>query len=287
MKVAICIFSIVALLLAQMPQLPVYNGAAGSATVTGTSVLKGSSGNAVAAAASDVVALFNSGTCSGVLQSDGTCAALPTVTGSSVLKGSGGSAIAAAYTDVVTLWASGSCTGTLRSDGTCIDPNLQTGTTDLLCALTSDSGCSSHGATAETAFSTVYTIPSGTLITGKVYRVNIGFMNTSTAVVPTTLVKVKLGAATIYSSTTAALTAGTTAYAISGLIMGSAAAGAAAAVYSNLINTSSATNLKNSTAQPVNCATNGDLVLTVTAIFGAATTGNTMTLQTLAVEPLN
>jgi hypothetical protein len=48
-------------------------GSGGGATVTGTSVLKGSGGNAVPATAADVVALFGSGSCSGYLKSDGTC----------------------------------------------------------------------------------------------------------------------------------------------------------------------------------------------------------------------
>jgi hypothetical protein len=51
------------------------------ATVTGSSVLKGSSGSAVAAAYADVVGLFGSGSCSGYLKSDGTCS---TVTGGGV-----------------------------------------------------------------------------------------------------------------------------------------------------------------------------------------------------------
>ena len=51
------------------------------ATITGSSVLKGSSGSAVAAAYADVVGLFGSGSCSGYLKSDGTCS---TVTGGGV-----------------------------------------------------------------------------------------------------------------------------------------------------------------------------------------------------------
>ena len=42
-------------------------------SISGSSPLKGSSGNAVAATASDLIALFNSGTCTGYLKSTGLC----------------------------------------------------------------------------------------------------------------------------------------------------------------------------------------------------------------------
>jgi hypothetical protein len=73
-------------------------GTLSTATVTGSSVLKGSGGNAVAAAASDVVALFAS--CSGTqyLGADGTCHAASSGGGTVTVVGSGSLASGALVT---------------------------------------------------------------------------------------------------------------------------------------------------------------------------------------------
>lgn len=244
MRVAVCIFSIVALLVAQMPQLPIGGGGSG-----------GGGG---------------------------------TISGTGVLKGSGGNGVNAAYTDVASLWASGSCSGALRSDGTCLNANVQVGNVDILCAATGDAGCTGHGATgADTAYATTYTIPANTLVTGKVYRFTAGFTSVSTAV-PTSAIKVKIGTATIYSMTATALVSGTSSFAISGLIIGAAAASATGTVYNTLVCMANTAGLRNQTAQPVSTViTNADQTITATLLLSAGTTGNTMTLQSLVVEPLN
>ena len=60
--------------------------------------------------AADIVALWDTGLCSGYLRSDGTC-------------DSGDDLGSAAAADVVALWGSGSCSGLLQDDGTCIAPD--------------------------------------------------------------------------------------------------------------------------------------------------------------------
>jgi hypothetical protein len=82
-----------------------YDSVAAIYAILGIPVCDGS--DCIAATYADIVSLFDSGSCSGYLKSDGTCD-----------EGGGGSFIGD-YTDIVELFGSGSCSGYLRSDGTC------------------------------------------------------------------------------------------------------------------------------------------------------------------------
>lgn len=74
---------------------------------------------------SDIVPLWQSGTCSGYLKSDGTCStpsSFPSTSGI-VFNTSTTASRNAAFSDIVPLWGSGSCSGYLKSDGTCDIPS--------------------------------------------------------------------------------------------------------------------------------------------------------------------
>jgi hypothetical protein len=80
----------------------------------------------VATTATNVVSLFNSGTCSGYLKSNGQCDVPPTGTnpssnGLNVWNTSAWTV--ASYTNIVNLFGAGSCSGYLKSDGTCATPS--------------------------------------------------------------------------------------------------------------------------------------------------------------------
>ena len=95
----------------------------------GTGIMKNTTttGAITDAAFADVVSLFGSGSCSGFLKSDGTCAAGGgSVTSSGYTSGTPLSAFSTAtnitpatFSNVVALFGSGSCSGFLKNDGTC------------------------------------------------------------------------------------------------------------------------------------------------------------------------
>lgn len=276
---------------AQYPRHPV-NLMSSTTTVTGSSVLKGSGGNAVAAAASDVVALFNSGTCSGRLNSAGNCSTTPAFATAAVLTGSSGNAVLATSANVATLWASGSCSGSFRNDGTCNVGTPTTIATDVLCATTGSTPpvgtCAAHGAQgADTQFATTYTIPANTMVRGMAYRITALMQYTSSASAPTLTLKVRSGSVALFSAVPTPADGLTSQPAtITGTYVAGTAVSATAKTFSNDIVTNVTGLSPNTVAQPVAVATNADQTINITANYGAATAENFVFLKGLWITPI-
>lgn len=216
----------------------------------------------------------------------------PTIATAPVLKGSGGAGVAAIEDDVTGLWASGSCSGTLRSDGTCVTGTSAFSTTDVLCAVTSDTPatgtCSGHGAQgADTQFSTTYTIPANSMVANRPYHIAAMLQLTSSATAPSMTLKIRSGTVDIYS-TTAAASNGVTgnAYALNGYFIAGSAPGATVNTYSGTIASSFNGINRNFVVQPVSVATNASQTINITINYAAATAGNWMFLNSLYVEPV-
>lgn len=149
--------------------------------------------------------------------------------------------------------------------------------------------------TTETAFAATYTIPSGTLIANKLYRVTIGLELTASGSPATQRFRLRLGgiSGTIVADSTAfapAVNQASRPVLAQFLIQGTAAAGASAPVHTHSMGSGSpvsALSVANTVAQPVNVATNTDLAITPTIQFGANTAGNSLGLNQMLVEEMN
>jgi hypothetical protein len=154
----------------------------------------------------------------------------------------------------------------------------------------SDTVTASVVSTTETDFATVFSLPANLFNANTVIAVYPVFEYTSSATPPTLTVRGKLGATVVRSTITIAPAANQTARGIADgyLMQGTAAPGASVNVETGLIgfHLYSNANLGNNTAQPVAVATNGALVVTISAQWGANTAGNSITLRQLIVEQL-
>ena len=153
-------------------------------------------------------------------------------------------------------------------------------------------GVTSESLTNSTAsdqdFTSFYTFPANAIYTNKVYRVTV-FAELTTGTSSVTFIHyLKIGSTKVYTSFSANVADGQTrGYGASFLILGTAAAGAAAAVTTECITPNPNSSYQNTVAQPVNLATNGTLTINFGVTWSG--TGSTETLKHLGylVEELN
>lgn len=146
---------------------------------------------------------------------------------------------------------------------------------------------------AETAFTSSYTIPAGTLGAGDVVVVRLTGLYGTNAVPPTLTLKLKLGSTTMLSSgaltTVGAITAGGWTSDAHFVCQTAGASGTieaqAFAEFSTAATTALTVNIKNSAAITVD--TTVDEALTVTAQWGTSDAANTITLREMIVEILH
>jgi hypothetical protein len=157
-----------------------------------------------------------------------------------------------------------------------------------------DTNNSSSGSGSFYDHSLTYEIPANFIASNRAIRVTIMLSVTTGSAAPTLLHRLKLGSTVVALensvSTPANNETGMNA-AISFLILGTAAAGAAANVITMpeaTINAFNGTIITSETAQPVSLATNGALVITYGSQWSTAGTGtNTITQNGMIVESLN
>jgi hypothetical protein len=152
---------------------------------------------------------------------------------------------------------------------------------------------SSSGSGADVDMTPSYTIPANYLTAGKILRVTVHYRMTSGSAPPTILMKLKAGSTVL--ATHAAATPQASMTNVQGLMTYLITATAAPSASSPLecagtITTNAFGNTLNlnTTAMPVNVATNGSLVLQASTQWSAVGTGtNTITLSQFVVEALN
>lgn len=160
-------------------------------------------------------------------------------------------------------------------------------TTDTLTAATIN--------TTETQFASTWQIPANYLGANKILRITYLMQGVATATVPTSLFKIRLGSVgiggtTVYTQTALALATGAARVdAISFIIQGTAAAGAAANVVTSPIGVwfNFSIIAVNTTSQPVAIATNAAQNINLTMTFGGNAASNTWTVLGMIVEELN
>lgn len=164
-------------------------------------------------------------------------------------------------------------------------PYVYQSNTDLLSAPTIT--------TVETAFAGTYTIPTPKLATNKLYAVTFVIEMTTSATPATQRMKIKLGGTIVWDSTAITPTINCVTRSVSATfyIMGTAAVGASVNVQvggpSSTLSPTSPFGVGNTINQPIALATNGDLAITLTLQFGAATAGNSISLMQMLVEEKN
>lgn len=147
-------------------------------------------------------------------------------------------------------------------------------------------------ANTTTNFTTSYTIPANTLITGVTYRVQLFFKATTSASPPNSSFVLNMNATAGYASAQQALTASLTGQGvgISFLIVGTAAAGASANVnilpQVSLAGASLNPFNNSATAIPLALPTNASIVIHPAYFASAATAGNSLQLMNMLVERL-
>jgi len=147
-----------------------------------------------------------------------------------------------------------------------------------------------NSTTADQDYTSVFTIPASYLIAQKVLRLTFEITHTTDGGASTQNYYLKLGSTKVYTQG-AANTPGnniTRSSAVTFLIFGTAAAGAAVAVEVGLLSgiMGSASTYLNATA-PQNLATNGALNIVPGIAFSTSTGGESATLRNVIVEELN
>lgn len=148
--------------------------------------------------------------------------------------------------------------------------------------------------TVETAWATNWTIPANFLVTNKAIRVTASFQWIATAVVPTSIIRIRaggVGGTLLQQGQTTAFPAGS-GYnqSIQFIMNGTAAATGSSPVETHLIaghagNTFFGREAR--TSQPVNFATNASQVLCFTMQYSAGTASNSCKLKQLLIEEIN
>lgn len=144
-------------------------------------------------------------------------------------------------------------------------------------------------------FATTYSIPANTIVAGTVLRVTMNFVLTTSAAAVAACVRLNVGGTQVYSGTLTAPPNSLTniPFSLQFDIVGTAAAGAAAAVLTHGVNTFPAGSIvfapmnQNVVAQPVNLATNGAMIIQPRYQTSGSTAGNSMRLTSMIVEQLN
>ncbi len=156
--------------------------------------------------------------------------------------------------------------------------------TDILCANASDTNCSAHVATTETAFAQTVSLPASLFNkSGKTVRITFVFQYTSSASSPSIALKVKFGSTTLWANPVGAFNSSVTerSFVLPCTLQSAGAPGASVGVYGACVG------LENTVAQPVNVATNAAQTLTVSLTYGTGDFGNWMHLTQIVVEELN
>jgi hypothetical protein len=138
-------------------------------------------------------------------------------------------------------------------------------------------------------FTAIYTLPANVLFTDKIFRVTLFWEYISGTAAITAQEYIKLGSTKVWTQATAQnMTDGLTrSWARSVVIIGRAAAGAAAAVTSMGVGAMNLAATMNSVDQPVNLATNGTLDIIPGVTFSGTGSTESMELQGWIVEELN
>jgi hypothetical protein len=198
--------------------------------------------------------------------------------------------------------AAGNAEGCTADTGATLTVDMKTAAFAGAQTYSNDGAVGTNIGTTETAFTANYMIPSGTLISGKRYRVTATLNVASPATsVPTMIIRLRsatsaggIAAGTpIYASGTLGLptSCGNCGGGMEFIISGSAVAGGSASVYTNgsscNVPGGTAATCRNGTAQPVGLATNGDLYIGLTLTWSATTNSAAITLHDFFVEALN
>jgi hypothetical protein len=144
--------------------------------------------------------------------------------------------------------------------------------------------------TSEQNFTQTYTLPANYFIAQKAVRVSAYFEIVSSATSPTARMRLKLGSTVMYDGTAASPgnNLATRGFMLQVVLQGTAAPGAAVAVDAGTSTAiASSWPPANSTAQPVNIATNASQAITLSIQYSATTAGNTITLRQLLIEEIN
>jgi hypothetical protein len=167
--------------------------------------------------------------------------------------------------------------------------NGQLGTVPKVIAVGVGTESKTNDVTSDQDFTSFYTFPANTIFTNKVYRVTVWLefvMGTSSAGVN---VYAKMGSTKVLEFSSQNLSDGVTrSTALSFLIIGRAAAGAAAATSTAPINAFYGNvNAMSSVNQPVNLATNGTLAIAMGVTWSATGSTETLEQQAYLIEELN
>lgn len=147
-----------------------------------------------------------------------------------------------------------------------------------------------NDAATDKDFASAYTFPANAIYTNKVYRVTF-FVETVTGVSSVTLTNyLKIGSTKVYTSGTVDLANSVTrSVAYSFLIIGKAAAGAAADVSTSVVSMQNftSTTIPNTVNQPVALATNGTLTINLGITYSGTGSTETIEQQGFLIEELN
>lgn len=167
--------------------------------------------------------------------------------------------------------------------------NGQLGTVPKVIAVGIGTETLTNSATSDQDFTSFYTFPANSIFTNKVYRITVWFelvMGTSAA---GWNIYAKMGSTKVLEFTAQNVADGVTrSTALSFLIIGRAAAGAAAATSTAPVNAFYGnSNAMSSINQPVNLATNGTLAVTMGVTWSATGSTETLEQQAFMIEELN